>query len=98
MTALTMDMRELTHDEVDEVSGAWIANAAGAAVGAIGGGVGGYITSGGSLKAAAIGAGVGAVGGAFSPIRGAMTAATAVRQLHAVTVASAVGAGVNASS
>lgn len=98
MTALTMDMRDLTQDEVDEVSGAWIANAAGAVVGAIGGGVGGYITSGGSLRGAAVGAGVGAVGGAFSPIRGVVTAATAARQLHAITVASAVGAGVNASS
>lgn len=60
MTALAMDVRELSLDEIDFVGGADIRDAAlvGAGVGALLGAVGGPVT-------AAAGAGVGAVIGAL---------------------------------
>lgn len=96
MTALALDVRELTPDEVEEVNGAWVANAIGAVVGGIGGGVAGYVTSGGSVRSAIAGAAGGAIVGAISPVRGVLGAANAVRVLHATGVGAAVGAGVEA--
>jgi len=56
MTALAIsDVRELTMEETDEVNGAWVANAVGAGIGALGGGVTGFISSGGSWRSAGAG-------------------------------------------
>ena len=93
MTALAMDVRALNEEEIDEVAAAWVANAIGGTLGAIGGAAS-AMAAGGSGRDILVGAAVGAVGGALSPIRGAAAAANAVRIMHATTVTSAaVGAG-----
>ena len=81
-------IQELNFDEIDEVNGAWIANAAGAALGAVGGAVTGYVSSGGSVGGAVAGGAAGAVAGALSPISGANSAARAI-----TTHAARLGAG-----
>ena len=48
-------IQELSFAEIDEVNGAWVANAAGAALGAVGGAVTGYVSSGGSVGGAVAG-------------------------------------------
>lgn len=75
-------IQELSFDEIEEVGGAWVANAVGGALGAFGGAATGYVSSGGSLAGAVAGAAAGGVAGALSPISGANSAARAIT-IHA---------------
>lgn len=72
------EIRVLSSDELDDVQGGWVANAIGAGVGAISGGVTSYISSRGDWGATARGAAVGAITGAINPVSSVRTAAQAV--------------------
>lgn len=85
--APAVGIQELAPDEIDNVSGAWVANAVGAGLGAYGGAVTGYVTSGGDWRAAAVGAMGGAAVGAINPIAG-------LGQANRAIVSAGVGAGV----
>ncbi|WP_165088741.1 class IIb bacteriocin, lactobin A/cerein 7B family [Neisseria yangbaofengii] len=71
-------MRVLKSNELEQVSGGWIAHAAGAILGGYAGGYG-YLAGGGKspdgFRNAVIG---GAAGGALSPVRGIASGATAL--------------------
>ena len=84
---LSAGIKELKPEEIDNVSGAWLANAAGAGLGAYGGAVTGWVTSGGDWRAAAVGAIGGAAVGAINPIAG-------LGQANRAIVSAGVGAGV----
>ena len=75
-------IQELNFDEIDQVGGAWVANAVGGVLGAIGGAATGYVSSGGSLAGAFAGAAAGGVAGVLSPISGANSAGRAIT-IHA---------------
>jgi hypothetical protein len=78
MTNTSNEIRELNRNELDAVQGGWVANAVGAGVGAVSGGVTSYISSRGDWGATARGAAVGAVTGAINPVSSIGTAARAV--------------------
>lgn len=99
MTAMTMNMRELSHDEVDEVSGA--GGPVGAAVGGVIGGIAGAgaaMASGGSMGGIIGGAVGGAlVGGAvgfFNPAASAVVARTALQAGQAGIISGMIARGV----
>jgi outer membrane lipoprotein SlyB len=78
-TTITADeFIELTREELDEIDGAFWANVAGAAVGAVSGGVSSYLASGGNWRSAAAGAVGGGVAGALNPVGSIASAAMAV--------------------
>jgi len=77
-TIATLEIRELTREELEAIQGAWVANAIGGVVGAVSGGVSSYITSGGDWRATATGAIGGGVAGIISPISSVRSAAQAI--------------------
>jgi hypothetical protein len=77
-TTTPTEIRELTREELDAIQGGWVANAVGAGVGALSGGVTSYISSGGDWSTTAKGAAVGAVTGAINPVSSIGTAARAI--------------------
>lgn len=64
----SIEIRQLSTHELDTIQGGWVANAVGAGVGAVAGGVSSYYASGGNWRSAAAGAAGGAVAGAFNPV------------------------------
>jgi hypothetical protein len=78
MTTTTAEIRPLSREELESIQGAFWANAAGAAVGAVSGGVSSYLASGGNWRSAAAGALGGGVAGAFNPVGAIGSAAMAV--------------------
>jgi hypothetical protein len=89
-TIETNELRELSTAELEAIQGAFWANAAGALVGAVSGGVSTYMAGGNwkSIAASAIGNGV---AGAINPISSVRTAAMALgRSVISGTVAGAV--------
>ncbi|MFN0251301.1 MAG: hypothetical protein ACKV2T_30780, partial [Kofleriaceae bacterium] len=74
----TIEIRELSADELEEIQGGWVANAVGAGVGAVSGGVSSYFASGGNWRSTLAGAAGGAVAGAFNPVGAVGTAAAQV--------------------
>ena len=74
----TIEFRELTAEEAEEITGGWVANAVGAGVGALSGGVSSYFASGGNWRSTLAGAAGGAVAGALNPVSAVGTAAAQV--------------------
>ncbi|MGX6646424.1 hypothetical protein ACWCOP_00605 [Maricaulaceae bacterium MS644] len=62
-------VRELSMDEIEEVSGAWIANAVGGVIGGLGGAAGAWSAGGGTTAIIAGGLG-GAAAGVINPVSG----------------------------
>ncbi|MCV0387759.1 MAG: hypothetical protein K5821_15345 [Nitrobacter sp.] len=87
------EIQDSSFSETDEVNGAWIANAVGAALGAYGGAASGYVMSGGNWGAAAAGAAMGAAVGAINPIAGANQAGRAITNAAVGMGAGALAAG-----
>ena len=77
-TTTTIEIRELTRDELNSIQGGWVANAVGAGVGAVAGGATSYISSGGDWGATGRGAAVGGLTGAINPVSTVGTAARAI--------------------
>lgn len=75
---MTIEIRELSSEELSTAQGGWVANAVGAGVGAISGGVTSYISSRGDWGATARGAAVGGLTGAINPVSSIGTAARAI--------------------
>ncbi len=68
-------MQVLSTEEIQNVSGGWVANAVGAVAGAYGAGYG-YLAAGGKDPNKFLGSvALGGVGGAFSPVNGIRSAA-----------------------
>ena len=96
MTNMTMafdGVRELSAEEIEEVNGAWLANAIGGIIGGTAGAAAGWISSGGNLRAAAIGGAVGAGAGIVNPVGGSVGAIRALRAAQVTVVGSAAGFG-----